>query len=159
MTERKTVGQVSSELLLKTPDTRDPIELEKAMHSDYEKNIYECISIHKKIFTNDFYVVVITKKEPLMQNVMRNYFYARHSCPTPDYDQTVYFYDQENDIIEFLWTIPSKDTCLYLKENALLVDLAESELLRFVLNFADGTLFKIAKARNGEKADSSLLIQ
>src|SRR3990167_4938546 len=97
------------------------------------------------------------KKEPLMPNVIRNYFYGRLSCPTPDYDQTVYFYDQESDIIEFLWVIPSKDACLYLKENALLVDPAESQLLRFVLDFADGTLFAIAKTRNRERSDSPLL--
>ena len=154
---RGTVGQISSELALKTPDTRDPIELEREMHSDYEKNVYECVKAHKTVWPKDFYVIVITKKEPLMQNVMRNYFYGRLSCPTPDYDQAVYFYDQRNDIIEFLWVIPSRDTCIHLKENAFLVDPAESQLLRFVLDFADGTLFGIAKARNGEHVGSLLL--
>ena len=157
MTERKTVGQISSELAIKQPDTQDPIELEREMHSDYEQKIDECIALHKKKWTQDFYIIVITKKEPLMPNVIRNYFYGRLSCQTPDYDQTVYFYDQESDIIEFLWVIPSKDACLYLKENALLVDPAESQLLRFVLDFADGTLFAIAKTRNRERSDSPLL--
>jgi len=157
MVERKTAGQVSQELSQKHPDTLNPIELEQAMHSDYEKSVYECIAIHKKTWNQDFYVIVLTKKEPLMTNIIRHYYYGRLSCPTPDYDQTVYFYNKDNDIIEFLWTIPSRDACMYLKENSLLVDPAELQLLRYVLDFADGTLFRIAKARNGEKEDSPLL--
>src|SRR3990167_4938545 len=62
MTERKTVGQIYSELAIKQPDTQDPIELEREMHSDYEQKIDECIALHKKKWTQDFYIIVITKK-------------------------------------------------------------------------------------------------
>jgi hypothetical protein len=149
--DRETIGKISSELMQKAPDTRDPIELERAMHEEYEKNVYECVNRSKKDFPEDFYVVVITKKEPLMQNVLRNYFYGRISCPTPDYDQCVYFVDRKKDRLFFLWVIPSRDVCFHLKENALHVVSEEKDLLKFVLDFADGTLYQLSRKLNGEE--------
>lgn len=154
---RETVGKISSELLAKQPASRNPIEIERELHKDYEKNIFECIGRGKKDFNDDFFVVVITKKEPLMQNVLRHYFFCRHSCPTPDYDQTVYKFTRATEIIEFIWVIPSRETCFTLKENSMQVAPAEYGLLEFVLKFADGTLYKLAKSLNGEVDDSALL--
>ena len=159
--KRDTVGKHALELMTKIPDSRDPVELEREMHKEYEKNVLECAATFKQANTIPigkwFYVVVLTKREPLMPNVLRHYFLARSSCPTPDYDQAVYAYDPHDDRIDFLWVIPSKDACLHLKDNALQVADAEKDLLKFVLQFADGTLFKIAKKLNGEQIDSSLL--
>lgn len=155
--KRETVGKLSQDLLLKTPETRDPIELEREMHKDYEKNIIECIDRGKKEMNGDFYVVVETKKEPKMPNVMRNYFFFRKSCPTPNYDQTLYRYHTSSDSIDFIWVIPSQDSCFMLRDNALLVPPEEKLLLDYVLAFSDGTLFKLCKKLNGEKDDSPLL--
>ena len=98
---RDTVGKISSEMLLKEPCSRDPIELERAMHTDYVKNVEECVTTAKKEFLGDFFVVVLTKKEHLMQNVLRHYFLARQSCPTPNYDQTIYHYSRIRDDVNF----------------------------------------------------------
>lgn len=154
---KKTAGQISSELSLKTPETRDPIELQREMHKDYEKHMQICIDTSLKEFVGDFFIIVITKKERLMQNILRNYFFGRETCPSPDYDQTVYKYDRGSDTIQFIWVVPSKDTCVLLKENAMHVVPEERILRDFVLDFADGTLFKKMKKLNGEKYDSPLL--
>lgn len=154
---RDTVGKISSALLQKEAPTRDPIELEREMHKEYEKNIFECIDAGKKQYPHDFYVVVITKQERLMQNVFRNYFFSRSTCPTPEYDQTVYKYHRANDVIEFLWVIPDRETSFIFKDNALQIVPEERWLLQCVLDFADGTLFKVAKKLNGEQEDSPLL--
>lgn len=143
---RETVGKISSELLKKTAVTNDPIEIERAMHEGYVKNILECINDAPNSYGDAYFIVVITKKEPLMPNVLRNYFLARKSCPTPDYDQAVYLYNKILEELTFLWVIPSKDACLYLKDNALSVSEEEKPLLRFVLDFADGTLYKLSKS-------------
>ena len=148
--KRDTVGALSLSLSEKEPCSRDPIELEREMHKDYEKNVFECVDTHKKVFNNDFYIVVLTKKERLMKNVMRNYFLARHSCPTPDYDQTVYRYNRKEDTLTFMWVIPSRDTCHLLKDNAVEVVAEERQLLNYVLDFSDGTLMKLAKKLNNE---------
>ena len=146
-----TVGKIALELMQKTPDSRDPIELERELHKDYEKNIYECKDAGKKIYNGDFFITVVTKKEPLMENVLRNMFIHRSSCPTPDYDQTVYHYSRKDRVLFFLWVIPSKDTCLLFKDNALEIVASEKELLNYILDFDDGTLYRLAKKFNGEK--------
>jgi len=156
---RETVGKISTDLLQKAPETKDPIELEREMHKDYEKNVLECIERGKKDFPNsDFFVVVITKKERLMQNVLRHYYFCRVSCPTPDYDQTVYKFTFAPDIIEFIWTIPDRETCFMMKNNRLQVSPSEYGLLDFVLKFDDGTLRRLAKTLNGEEEESSALV-
>jgi len=155
--KRETVGKLSSELLLQESPTRSPIELEREMHTDYEANLMSCIETGKKMHGKSFYVVVITKRERLMPNVFRNYFFSRTSCPTPDWDQTVYRYESSFEEIEFLWVIPSKDTCEHLTLNALQVAPEERVLLGFVLSFSDGTLFKLAKKLNQEMEHSPLL--
>lgn len=156
--KKETVGKKALELAQKAPETRSPIELEREMHKDYEKNILECIDRGKKELDSDFFVIVITKKEPLLQNVLRHFYFFRISCPTPDYDQTVYKYTKSTDIVEFIWTIPSRDTCFMLKDNKTIVSPLEYGLLDFVLKFDDGTLRKLAKTLNGEKEDSSELV-
>jgi hypothetical protein len=147
---KETIGKVATDLLQKPIETRDPIELERSMHKDYEKEVYETVMRARKEISTDFYVVVITKRERLLENVFRNYFFYRHSCPTPDYDQAVYRYHAKEQELEFLWVIPSRDTCYYLLENESLVRPDEYHLLSFVKSFQDQTLFKICKTLNGE---------
>ena len=149
---KKTVGEISRDLSLKNEKiTHSPTEQMTEQLGGYEENIELCIKNHINRFPGDFYVIVITKKERLMENVIRNYFYGRISCPTPDYDQVVYKYHIKGIHLEFLWVVPDKKTCLYLKKNAYKVDPSQMELLSYVLKFADGSLFKLAKRLNGEK--------
>jgi hypothetical protein len=145
---KETVGKVSSELLQKSTHSVSAIEQMEEQLSEYETNIFDCIEKYRLIFLKGFYIVVITKREPLMQNVFRHYFLARQSCPTPDYDQTVYSYI--NDKLSFMWVIPNREACIYLKNNALTVDKSERFLLNFVLQDEDGSLLLKAKQLNGE---------
>jgi len=89
-----------------------------------------------------------------MPNVIRNYFYGRRSCPTPNYDQVVYKYHFKDDNLEFLWVIPSREICKHMMAHAIEIDPSEWQLLTYVQKFADGSLFKLAKKLNGEKEDS-----
>ena len=154
---KKTVGAISAELATQKQEKLSIKEQQEAMTEDYLKNLIECVDTHAKIFLGNFYVVVITKNEKLMPNVFRNYFSGRESCPTPDYDQTVFRYNKATEDIEYIWTIPSRDACHHLKDNALLVHPEEKELLKMVLAFADGTLYKICKQLNGEEIDSNMI--
>jgi hypothetical protein len=155
---RDTVGKISQDLLGKTPDTRSPIELQKVMTENYLKELIECYNQARHFYAEDFFIVVLTKKEKLMPNVLRNYFFARATCPTPDYDQAVYRYNAKHDDIEFIWVVPSKWTCLYLLEHHNEVANEELGLLQLVVKFANGDLYKLSKKFNGEKDDSSELI-
>lgn len=162
METRPTIGQISTELIQKQPDNIvTPIEQMRESLSDYDKNLWEAADRGKKelLTQGDFFLVVITKKERLMTNVLRNYFYPRITCPTPDYDQAVYIYHRDVDEIEFAWVIPSRDVCHHLMFNSLTIPDEQKALLNFVLDFADGNLYRRCKELNGEKPDSNELEQ
>ena len=117
--KRKTVGAHALELMQKDPGKISVVEQQQAMTEDYMKNLFEAVDRGFKQFLGNYYVVVITKKEKLMENVIRNYFATRETCPTPDYDQTVFRYNREAERIEYIWTIPAKEACMYLLQNKL----------------------------------------
>jgi hypothetical protein len=148
--EKKTVGTIAGELQQKAPESRDPIEIQREMLKDYEKNVVIAIERGLKTINKDFYIEVELKKEKLLENVLRNYFCERTTCPTPGHDQTVFKYNYNSGVVEHLWTVPDRDTCEIFYENALIIVPEERALLKFVLDFYDGTLLRKAKKLNGE---------
>lgn len=163
---KKTVGSIASELLSQS-NTQDVIETQRATEQEYLDNLIwavkhaqkkiDCSSIegHKECasriaFEKDFFIVVLLKKEKLLENVLRNYFITTLACPTPHFDQTVYRYDHKKEDVEFIWVVPDKETCEILSSNATIIVPEERQLLRMVLDYYDGTLFRIAKKFNGE---------
>jgi hypothetical protein len=154
---KKTVGAVSLDLQQKEPESRDPIEIQRATEKDYLRNLVQCVEDNMKHMTGDFYVVVITKNERLLHNVFRCYFFARSSCPTPDYDQTVFLYKSASQEIEHIWTVPDRETSLLYIANKDKVVPEEYPLLDSILRFKDGTLFALCKQLNKEETETPLL--
>lgn len=153
--KRETVGKYAYDLLQKEPEIIDPIEHQREMQKDYLDELWICIDVHKKRFPKDFFVVVLTKRVGYMVNVLRNYFYGRVTCPTPEYDQAVFKYSRSNDAVEFVWQVPSQDTCLFLIENESIIPLEHEELLGFAKAFEGGVLLEHAKKLNKEHKSSS----
>lgn len=149
--KRDTVGKISWDLLANAaPINHSPEEQMQEQLEDYENNVYEAIERGIKEFPEDFYVVVETKKEPKMKNVLRNYFMIRKSCPTPQYDNVVYRYHRVSENCELLWVLPSKQVYSMMKNHALELTKDQRQLLQFVLEDADGTLLRKCKKLNGE---------
>jgi len=157
--KKETVGKIATDLAAQDIHPQSAIELEREIHKEYEKNLLECIERGKKEYQADFFIVVITKKERLLPNVLRHYYFPRFTCPTPEYDQTVYKYYWTHDAYEFLWVVPDKNTCHYFRDNALHVQESERDLLKFVLDFYDDTLMKLSKKLNGEELETPLLVR
>lgn len=172
----QTVGKIASDLLLKTPDSNDPIEIQRATEQEYLDNLMWCVqhalkkvdcsSIenhgeckNRSALEGDFYVAALLKKEKLLQNVLRNYFIATKSCPTPTFDQTIYKYNFKKEAIEFLWVVPDQETALTLKDNKQIVVLEERGLLQFVLDYYNGNLHRICKKLNGETMNAGSLLE
>lgn len=151
MEQRDTVGKISWELLANASYLdHSPEEQMKEQLNEYEKNILEALERGKKLFDGDFFIVVETKKEPKMQNVLRNYFIPRKSCPTPTYDNTVYHYHAAEEDLEFLWVLPSKKVYAMLKRHALELPDDQRELLQFIMEDSDGTLLRKSRFLNSE---------
>jgi hypothetical protein len=172
---KQTVGKIASDLMLKTPYSNDPIEIQRATEREYLENLewcvkhalkqVDCSSIaghdeckNRAALEGDFYVAALLKKEKLLQNVLRNYFVATKSCPTPTFDQTIYKYNSKKEAIEFLWVVPDQETALTLKENKQIVVAEERGLLQFVLDYYDGNLHRICKKLNGETMDAGSML-
>jgi hypothetical protein len=64
--EKKTVGAISAELQQKAPESRDPIEIQREMLKDYEKNVVIAIERGLKTINKDFYIEVNVKREKLL---------------------------------------------------------------------------------------------
>lgn len=177
---KQTVGKIASDLLLKTPETRDPIELQREIQKDYLDNLKWSVQhMQKKVdcshlvgnnrgheqcaqrtaYLDDFYVVVITKKEKLLENVLRNYFFETIDCPSPDYNQSVFRYSHAREELEYLWTVPDRDTCDLFQQNAIHIVPEERQLLDFVLKFRNGTLLQQARRLNGENLQTGIILE
>lgn len=152
--QRRNLGAIVSDLSQKSTDKISIIEQQAAMQQDYMKNLTEAVDRGYKKYDKDFFIHVETKAEKLLPNTFRNYFIDRLSCPTPNYDQSVFRYNRQSGQIEYLWTIPDRETCFHLKEHTLEVVPAEQALLSLILKFDDGTLFRMMKKYNGEKLET-----
>ena len=156
MPKKKTVGAEALELQTKKDEKIDPIELQRAVHEgnssedSFEHQVFLALQKGRASFDKDFYVVVLFKKERLLHNVVRQYFFPRISCPTPEYDQVVYKYHRERDELEFLWVVPDKQSCKELPLNGHLLPLDQQDLVQYAKDFNDGTLDKKCALLNGE---------
>jgi hypothetical protein len=149
---RKTAGQISQELQAKAVDEKpvDVREQTQNMFADYMDNVFKAVDEGLKTHEGDFYVIVLTKSEPLMPNIIRNYFLSGPACPTPNYDQAVFKYHRDSDDIEFIWQIPNRDMSIWMLENKPLVDPSEYGILKMIEDFASGDLLQKARILNGE---------
>lgn len=173
----KTVGSIVSDLSQKQPDSLDPIEIQRATEKEYLDELVWCVEhAQKKVpcdpekkcpkgcedragLDGNFFIEALTKKEKILANTLRNYFCARQSCPTPHFDQTVYRYNKEKEEVEFLWVVPDQETCEIFRENITKIVPNERALLKNVLEYYDGTLFRKAKEFNGETMKAGVTLE
>jgi len=159
---RDTVGSLALKMQeeeLLNPSQHSVIDQAREQTKDFDKNIHLCIKENKnklEFKNKDFYIVVLVKKEKLMQNVNRAMFYARQTCPTPQYDQILYKFYKDGRI-DFLWVVPTRDIARFMINNKALVHPEEYKLLQYVIDYYAGKLLAKAKALNGEKKNSSFL--
>lgn len=156
---KETAGKIVTDILSKDPELiKDPIDEARSvrleMQKDYVQKVENTIQEGLKTYSGDFFVVVEGKREKLMPNVIRNFIFHRNTCPTPHYDQTVYHYHRKTDEVEFLWVIPDKRTCEWMKKYPLDVPESERDLLNLVYDFYDDNLLEKAKILNKEVTDN-----
>lgn len=148
----KNVGAHAYDLLQKQPDTTDAVELQREMlnPTEWEQDIQETVESAQRTYPSNFYVVVLFKRERIITNAIRYYMVARRSCPTPQYDQVVYYYDRNQGDIQFIWSIPDQMTSIFMYQNALSVPKEQRQQLNYVIQFFDGSLQEQAQRLNGE---------
>lgn len=158
MEKKETVGKLSVDLLSKADDKHTVGEQMREQLSEYDANLYECFEIGKKRYQSPFYINVITRGDKLLKNVIRHQFLPRQSCPTPELDQCVYQCHKDWLEPKFIWVLPCKEYAEHMYTNKDMVPLEEFELLRYVLDYFDGTLLKLCKKLNNETENTGQLI-
>lgn len=104
----ETAGQISNKLA-KDTTKYDALEVGHAMVDDIMPHLHQCIENHINIIDeNEFCVVVLLAKDPLIHNVMRRKFYAWPYLPKPRPNQSVFLYNKtKGNITHRLWILPS----------------------------------------------------
>lgn len=155
--EKETVGSASLKLA-ETQDSFAAQEIQEAVHAgsnselSYEDSVREAVKrgLEDEAIYGDFYVVVLFKKERLLHNVVRQMFFYRQSCPTPQYDQTVYKYLRREEELEYLWTVPDVAACLNLPIEAESLPTEQGSLISMIKDFRSGKLDRRAAELNKE---------
>lgn len=155
---KKTLGQAALESQSQGQMDATATDVQREIHKgtnskkSYEEEVWDCVdrALKDEAVKGDFYVVVLFKKERVLKNVVRQYFFYRHSCPTPEYDQTVYHVRRKDKKVKYLWTIPDVATCKWmpLRKNELPDD--QLKLVSMIEAFESGELDKQVKLINKE---------
>lgn len=104
---RKTAGQLAQKALSDTTKY-DALEVGHWMAEDVEKHLYESVANYKNIIDEDeFCVVMLIAKDPLIANAIRRKFYCWPYLPSPRPNQSVFLYNKRLDkITKRLWVLP-----------------------------------------------------
>lgn len=124
---------------------------------NYDRDLYKCFDTKKKDYQGIFYIVSTFRKDPVSGKV-NTLFWSRNSCPTPQFDQSVYQCHKDWSGPLFMWTLPSEEYALALRENAYACPPEQYQLLRFVLDYYNGTLLHVAKKLSNETEETGQLI-
>ena len=107
-TRRKTAGELSRKV--QADKTKyNALEVGHALADEIMPQIRKCIENHKSIIDeNEFCIVMLIAKDPLIHNLMRRKFYAWPYLPKPRPNQSVFLYNKAKDnITHRLWILPS----------------------------------------------------
>lgn len=159
----KTAGSVIHDHNQKGLGWEDDVEqYRKSMEPEIIQRLYACAATAKNedIYKDkDFYICLAIINDKVLRQP-RILIWARRSCPTPVYDQSVWRFRHLSDSLEYLWTIPSMFLYYQLWNNRqlLLDDKEYKAITQTVCLMETGELLKWVKEQNGETSDVGLKI-
>lgn len=161
--DKKTYGQQLLEHRKKNLEIEDDvIEYRRPIEEDLARRLHETAfsaksqSLYKD---RDFYLVMMTKFE--VGSVPRTIIFARRSCPTPVYRQSVWKFMHQSDTLEYLWSIPDQVLYWHIFHNQAkyINDKECAVLAKFVVLMESGELLEWVKKENGELKDAVIKFQ
>lgn len=105
--KKVTAGELSKKAFADTTKY-DALEVGHGMAEDIEKHLYESVKIYEKMIDEDeFCVVMVIAKDPLIKNLIRRKFYCWPYLPKPRPNQAVFLYSKiDGKITKRLWVLP-----------------------------------------------------
>ena len=121
----KRVGQAALDILAHDNPDQTVEQTLDAFGPDYARQMEECIDTNKTKFKDPFYILVLTKKEPWISNVLRNYFVGRQTPPHafqmmeeyPNHTKTLYIVNARKGQVKLLWSLPGFADCITVAKN------------------------------------------
>jgi hypothetical protein len=150
MTERKTAGELSQKAL--SDFTKyDALEVGHAMADDIEIHLYDSVQKHKHIINeNEFCVVMLIAKDPLIKNLIRRKFYCWPYLPKPRPNQAVFLYNKSLDkITKRLWVLPSDMVMAELAGTNVIVDKRYETMQAWSVAFFKGQFWDYIRHEHG----------
>ena len=157
MSGKQTAGKIITDLQAKEQDKATIPEFIQAIGSDFMPKLMAMVEKDKKKADRDFFVEVCISMHPLLAGVPQYFMISRHTCPTPFPDRAAFHYKKKDDVLEFLWMVPSMDQCEYYINNWKKLRPDEHEAAQNVKDYVSGLLLQRAKKLNGEKYDDALI--
>ncbi len=154
---KKGVGARAWELQQRPDPKINSIDLQRQIHKgnanedSFENQVMIAVERGQKDLDGDFFVVVLIKKERILKNVVRQYFFPRKSCPTPEYDQIVYHFIRKSEELKFIWVIPDKQSTIDLPLMKSVLPAEQKELIQFAEDFNSGKLDRLCDRFNKPK--------
>jgi hypothetical protein len=140
------VGKAVYDILSKDNQPETTVgEIISEYADEYTEMVKKTLTDNMERLDSPFYVVVLSKKEPWALNVMRNWFIARQTKPSPkilrqDYPnhmQTVYSYDSKSGEFKLHWSLPVAQDAAVVLRNFQLYD---PVLVKWIRDFDLGLL-------------------
>lgn len=162
--KRKTYGQIVNEHRAKNITVDDAIpEYRKPWEIEVIDKIHGAIAEAKNqdLYRNHNFYICVCMKTERMGNVPRTWTFARRSCPTPTFQQSVWKYHHKSGSLEFLWSIPDAVRYYHIINNPqfYIADKGYQELAKMVLLMESGELLDWVIKENGEKPDGFVVFK
>lgn len=105
------------------------------MAKDIQTEIETCAEKHRELWdTDEFCVVMLLARDPVIHNAIRRKFYAWPFLPKPRTSQTVWLFNKRSNAFRMLWCLPAADTVASLA-TLINVDPAYKNMQRWSRSF------------------------
>lgn len=143
-------------------DAIDYVELMKKLVETYPDQIWECVDRAKKAYSSnpnrDFYVMSVLTAQPYNRKLWNQKFIHTLDCPRPYLNFTVFKYYRKSDELEHIWTLPDQETLNFYYDNRHLASPNDWAMLKDIIAYKDGSLYKKMQELNGETPEKPSLI-
>jgi len=128
----------------------DALEVGHAMSDDIEQHLYEAVKNYVSMIDEDeFCVVMVVAKDPLLKNLIRRKFYCWPYLPSPRPNQAVFLYSKSaGRIVKRLWVLPSDMVMAELSSLAI-VDKRYKTMQAWSVAFFTGKFWEYIRYESG----------
>ena len=139
----------------------DLYQLTEKMVETFPDQLYKAIDWANKEcpdHNRDFFISTILWNDPFNPKLFKRQWFWSFECPRPYVNFTVFKYHRKSDHIEMIWSIPDRETLNFYYDNRIHASPEDWVILKDVIAYKDGSLYKKMKELNGETPEKPSLI-